>query len=46
MWAEVVALLLAIAAFLFLGALCARRLRAANKVRRCTRSMQQLLVAS
>jgi hypothetical protein len=32
MWAEVVVLLLAIAAFLFLGSLVARRLRAANKV--------------
>jgi hypothetical protein len=32
MWAEVVVLLLAITAFLFLGSLVARRLRAANKV--------------
>ncbi len=32
MWAEVVVLLLAIAAFLSLGSLVARRLRAANKV--------------
>jgi hypothetical protein len=32
MWSEVVVLLLAIAAFLFLGPLCARRLRVANEV--------------
>ncbi len=32
MWAEVAVLLLAIVAFLFLGSLCAQRLRAANRV--------------
>lgn len=32
MWGEVAVLLLAIVAFLFLGSLCARRLRAANRV--------------